>query len=60
MPRIAAIAVAAAAASTGCLDPLVDDKPGASANILPAGAVIPAIGGDNDLDLLNQIGRAHV
>ena len=54
MPRIAAIAVAAAA-STGCLDPLVDDKPGASANILPADAMIPAIGGDNDLDLLNQV-----
>ncbi|HEY0478206.1 MAG TPA: hypothetical protein VGD37_11860 [Kofleriaceae bacterium] len=55
--RVAA-ALAAAAASLGAtvacrLDPLVDDKPGASASILPSNAAIPSVA--DDPDLLNQI-----
>jgi hypothetical protein len=41
--RTAAIAAAWALAmgNTGCLDPLVDDKPGASSHLLPAGTPVP-------------------
>lgn len=46
--------LAIAAAAAGCrLDPLVDDAPGASAYLLPSGAVVPSVV-DND-NLANQI-----
>jgi len=49
--RVAAFLLAVAA---GCrLDPLVDDVPGASANLLPSGSAVP-IATDN-ADLTNQI-----
>jgi hypothetical protein len=55
MQRILAIAaVAVAAAAAACrLDPLVDDMPGASANVLPGSATIKTA--DQNADLLNQI-----
>lgn len=37
----------------GCLDPLVDDVPGASAHLLPAGASVPSA--VDDPELANQI-----
>jgi hypothetical protein len=48
-----AFAAFAALAAAGCLDPLVSDDPGASANILPSGAVIPSIAANTELT--NQI-----
>lgn len=50
MPRAIALA---ALATAGCLDPLVSDDPGASANILPSSASIPSVTTNNDLT--NQI-----
>jgi hypothetical protein len=48
-----AVAIAAMA-TTGCrLDPLVNDKPGASAHILPVGAEVPSATGNPEL--ANQI-----
>lgn len=47
-------ALAALAAGAGCrLGPLVDDQPGASANVLPADADIPSV--TRNADLTNQI-----
>lgn len=55
--RAAAVLATAAAtlgATAACrLDPLVDDKPGASASILPSNAAVPSVA--DDPDLLNQI-----
>jgi hypothetical protein len=54
--KIAAVtaAVTAAAMAAGCrLDPLVDDVPGASAHLLPAGSTVPAV--TDDADLTNQV-----
>lgn len=49
-----AAAVAFALATTGCrLDPLVEDKPGASAHLLPAGAEVPSAA--INPELANQI-----
>jgi len=43
-----------AALGAGCrLDPLVDDVPGASANLLPSGSVVPAV--TDNADLTNQV-----
>jgi hypothetical protein len=53
MPPGIALAALAALATAGCLDPLVSDDPGASANILPSGAVIPSIAQNSELT--NQI-----
>jgi len=48
------LAFAFAFAAAGCrLGPLVDDQPGASANILPASAVIPDV--SSNVNLVNQI-----
>ncbi len=53
MHRLVAFAILGAAA-TGCrLGPLVDDQPGASANVLPGGTVIPGVASNSDL--MNQI-----
>jgi len=49
-----AVAAALAMASAGCrLDPLVNDKPGASAHLLPAGTDVPSAA--LNPDLANQI-----
>jgi hypothetical protein len=49
----AAVAAAAVIGTTGCLDPLVKDQPGASANLLPAGTVVP--NAVDNLDLKVQL-----
>ena len=51
MQRLLVVAAAVAAACR--LDPLVDDKPGASAHLLPAGTEIPDV--VTDLELRDQI-----
>lgn len=55
MQRLVAIAIlGAAGAAAGCrLGPLVDDQPGASANVLPQDAMVPSIATNSDLT--NQI-----
>lgn len=55
MHRLVAFAVLGATGATaGCrLGPLVDDQPGASANVLPKDAVIPGVASNQDL--MNQI-----
>lgn len=49
--RIAATAAAAVVAmgTTGCLDPLVTDQPGASSHLLPAGTPVPDATSNPDL-----------
>jgi len=51
MIRASMMAAAATATltSTGCLDPLVSDKPMASANLLKKGTVVPLASGNADL-----------
>ncbi|HEX3762459.1 MAG TPA: hypothetical protein VHW23_27345 [Kofleriaceae bacterium] len=52
--HLALRSVALAVLAAGCrLGPLVDDQPGASANILPANATIPSV--STNKDLTNQI-----
>src|SRR5690242_705663 len=57
MHRLASVAFAGAlgvVAIAGCrLDPLVDDTPGASAHIFPAGATVPSAADSSEL--ANQI-----
>jgi len=45
----AAVAAAVVIGTTGCLDPLVKDKPGASAHLLPAGTLVPSAIDNPDL-----------
>ncbi len=53
--RLVAFAILGATGATaGCrLGPLVDDQPGASANVLPSGTTIPSV--TTNHDLMNQI-----
>jgi hypothetical protein len=57
MPRHHRIArgacLAGLALATGCLDPLVEDAPGASSHLLPSDAVVPGIAAN--VELANQL-----